>query len=65
MMQTESSLREAEDKKRQAQSKKDDAIVGTVAGGVGAVVLGIFFPPSLAVTISLSAVATAGTISPS
>ena len=54
-------LREAENQRRDAQNKKDNAIAGTVGGGIGAVVLGIFFPPSLAVTVP--AVAAAGTIS--
>ena len=54
-------LREAENQKRDAKKAKDAAIGGTVGGAVGAVVLGIFFPPSLAVTVP--AVATAGTIS--
>ena len=56
-----SDLSRAESDKRRAESKKDDAVAGTVAGGVGAVVLGIFFPPSLAVTVP--AVAAGGTIS--
>ncbi len=54
-------LSRAQDEKRAAESKKDDAIVGTVAGGVGAAILGVVFPPSLFVTVP--AVATAGTIS--
>ena len=54
-------LSRAESDRRRAESKKDDAVIGTVAGGVGAVVLGIFFPPSLAVTVP--AVAASGTIS--
>ena len=54
-------LRNAEERKRKASSKKDGAIAGTVVGGVGAVVLGIFFPPTLAVTVPT--VAAAGTIS--
>ena len=56
-----SDLRDAEERKRKASSKKDGAIAGTVVGGVGAIVLGIFFPPSLAVTVPT--VAAAGTIS--
>ena len=52
-------LRKAERRKSEAESRKAAAITGTVAGGVGAVVLGIFFPPSLAVTVP--AVAAAGT----
>ena len=54
-------LERAESEKRKAESKKDDAIIGTVAGGVGAVLLGVLFPPSLIATVP--AVATAGTIS--
>ena len=54
-------LYEAERKKREAESKKDDAVVGTVAGGVAAGILGVIFPPSLIVTVP--AVATAGAIS--
>ena len=57
----ENDLRRAEENKSKASSKKDGAVAGTVVGGVGAVVLGIFFPPSLAVTVP--AVAAAGTIS--
>ena len=56
-----SDLSRAESDKRRAESKKDDAVAGTVAGGVGAAVLGILFPPSLAVTVP--AVAAGGTIS--
>ena len=56
----ESDLIEAENERLKAESKKDDAVIGTVAGGVGAVFLGILFPPSLAVTIP--AVAAGGTI---
>lgn len=52
-------LRKAERRKSEAESRKAAAITGTVAGGVGAVVLGIFFPPSLVVTVP--AVAAAGT----
>ena len=55
------SLNAAENQKRKAEDEKDRAVARTVGGGVGAVVLGIFFPPSLAVTVP--AVAAAGTIS--
>ena len=44
-----SDLRRAEDKKRNVESKKDAAIGR--GGGVGAVILGVLFPPSLAVTV--------------
>ena len=54
-------LRAAESKKRDALREKDNAVAGTVAGGVGAGILGIIFPPSLIVTVP--AVAAAGTIS--
>ena len=54
-------LRQAESKKHEAERKKDNVIAGTVGGGVGAIVLGVFFPPSLALTVP--AVAAAGTIS--
>ena len=54
-------LDKAEDQKREAMRKKDAAIGGTVGGAVGAVLLGIVFPPSLAVTVP--AVAVAGTVS--
>ena len=57
----ERDLSRAQEEKSEAESKKGDAIVGTVAGGVGAAVLGFFFPPSLIVTVP--AVAAAGTIS--
>lgn len=50
-----SDLSRAESDKRRAEKEKDDAVAGTVAGGVGAVVLGIFFPPTLAVTAPLVA----------
>ena len=55
-----SDLRRAEDKKRSAESKKDAAIGGAIGGGVGAVILGVLFPPSLAITVP--AVATSVTI---
>ena len=54
-------LREAERKMRDAEKDKDAARQGTVGGAVGAAVLGMLFPPSLAVTVP--AVAVAGTIS--
>lgn len=44
-------LSRAESDKCRAEKEKDDKVAGTVAGGVGAVVLGIFFPPSLALTV--------------
>ena len=56
-----SDLSRAESEKRRAEKETDNAVAGTVAGGVGAVVLGILFPPSLAVTVP--AVAAGGTIS--
>ena len=56
-----SALSRAESDKRRAEREKENAVTGTVAGGVGAVVLGIFFPPSLAVTVP--AVAAGGSIS--
>ena len=56
-----SALSSAESDKRRAEREKENAVAGTVAGGVGAVVLGIFFPPSLAVTVP--AVAAGGSIS--
>ena len=56
-----SDLSIARSDKHRAEKKKDGAVARTVAGGVGAVAFGIFFPPSLAVTVP--AVAAGGTIS--
>ena len=53
-------LRNAESDKRDAEKKKSDAVAGTIGGSVGAVVLGILFPPSLAATIP--AVVTAASV---
>ena len=55
----EGDLDRAKSAKRRAEKEKDNAIAGTVAGGVGAAVLGILFPPSLIVTAP--AVAVGGT----
>lgn len=41
----------AQDKKKKAEKGKDAAIGGAIGGGVAAAVLGIIFPPSLAVTV--------------
>ncbi len=54
-------LCEAEIKRNDAQERKEGAVGGTVATSVGAVVLGVFFPPTLLVTAP--AVAAIGTIS--
>ena len=54
-------LRRAESEMRDAERRKENSTTGTVAGGVAAGLLGIFFPPSLAVTVP--AVATIGGIS--
>ena len=43
-------LQRAESRKRDAQRSKEKSTTGTVAGGVAAGVLGVFFPPSLLVT---------------
>ena len=53
-------LSAAESKKREAERDKDAAVAGTVGGSVGAVVLGILFPPTLIATVP--AVVTAGTV---
>ena len=53
-------LRNAESDKRDAEKKKSDAVAGTIGGSVGAVVLRILFPPSLAATIP--AVVTAASV---
>ena len=44
-------LRRAESEMRDAERRKENSTTGTVAGGVAAGLLGIFFPPSLAVTV--------------
>ncbi len=51
-------LCEAKSKWNDAQRRKDNAVGGTVAVAFGAVVLGVFFPPSLAVTIPAVAIGT-------
>ena len=56
-----SALSRAESDKRRAEREKENAVAGTVAGGVGAVVLGVLFPPSLLVTVPT--VAAGGSIS--
>lgn len=53
----QSDLNRAESAKWRAEKEKDDAVAGTVAGGVGAAVLGILFPPSLIVTAPAVAMA--------
>ena len=55
-----SELRDAESEKREAERDKDAAVAGTVGGSVGAVVLGILFPPSLIATVP--AVVTAASV---
>ena len=47
----EQELQRAKDRKRDAQRSKEKSTTGTVVGGVAAGVLGVFFPPSLAVTV--------------
>lgn len=44
-------LERAESRKRDALKARQRSTTGTVAGGVAAGVLGVFFPPSLAVTL--------------
>ena len=56
-----SDLSRAESDKERAERERKRAVDGTVASGFGALVLGILFPPSLAVTVP--AVAAGGTIS--
>lgn len=55
-----SDLASAKSKKSKAESDKGAAIGGAVGGSIGAVALGILFPPSLALTVP--AVATSVTI---
>ena len=59
----QSDLNRAESAKWRAEKEKDDAVAGTVAGGVGAAVLGILFPPSLIVTAPAVAMGGASAIS--
>ena len=48
-------LRRAESRKHDAERKKEESTTGTVVGSAAADLLGIFFPPSLAVTVPVVA----------
>ena len=59
----ESDLDRAKSAKQRAENEKGNAVTGTVAAGIGATVLGIFFPPSLIVTVPAVAIGGASAIS--
>ena len=58
----ERDLNRAKNRLDEARKSKDRAVSGTVAAGVGTVILGAIFPPSLAVTVPATAAMGTATI---